>query len=92
MVAISCRWKPEFLLRRAAYGRRRELTLSAKSGTSSNEIRRNKPAIQGGEQAEWPRLVRALAIVEDLSFYEGAGGGPNVAKVKEALKKGAMRK
>jgi ABC-type multidrug transport system ATPase subunit len=28
---------------------------------SSSEIRRNKAAIQGGEQAEWPRLVRASA-------------------------------
>jgi len=33
----------------------------AKSGTSSTEIRRNKAGIQGGKQAEWPRLVRALA-------------------------------
>jgi hypothetical protein len=33
----------------------------AKSGTTSIESRRNKAAIQGGEQAEWPRLVRALA-------------------------------
>jgi hypothetical protein len=27
-----------------------------------------------------------VEIDEDLSFYEGAGEGPNVAKVKEALK------
>jgi len=32
--------------------------LPAKSGTSSNEIRRAKAAIEGGEHAEWPRLVR----------------------------------
>ena len=33
-------------------------TVSAKSGTSSSEIRPNKAAIQGREQAEWPQLVR----------------------------------
>lgn len=35
-----------------------------KSGTGIREIRRNEAAIQGGEKAEWPRLVRALAIVD----------------------------
>jgi hypothetical protein len=28
-----------------------------------------------------------VGIAEDLSYYEGAGEGPNVAKVKEALKR-----
>jgi len=37
---------------------------AAQSGTSSSETRRNKAGIQGGEQAEWPRLVRAMAIVD----------------------------
>jgi hypothetical protein len=36
--------------------------------------------------------LRLVGINEDLSFYEGAGEGPNVAKVKEALKKEAMTK
>jgi hypothetical protein len=30
---------------------------------------------------------RFVGIGEDLSFYEGAGEGPNVARVKEAVKK-----
>jgi hypothetical protein len=34
-------------------------------------------------------LVRKL---EDMSFYEGAGAGPDVAKVKEAIKKEQMKK
>jgi hypothetical protein len=33
------------------------------------------------------QCLRLVGIDEDLSFYEGAGEGPNVAKVKEALKK-----
>jgi hypothetical protein len=33
-----------------------------------------------------------VGIAEDLSFYEGAGEGPDVAKVKEAPKKEAMKK
>jgi hypothetical protein len=36
--------------------------------------------------------LRLVGINEDLSFYEGAGEGPNVAKVKEALKKEATKK
>jgi len=36
--------------------------------------------------------LRLVGINEDLSFYEGAGEGPDVAKVKEALKKQAMTK
>ena len=35
--------------------------------------------------------MRLVGINEDLSFYEGAGEGPNVAKVKEAVKKEAMK-
>ncbi len=31
---------------------------------------------------------RLVGINEDLSFYEGAGAGPNVAKVKEGAAKG----
>jgi catechol 2,3-dioxygenase-like lactoylglutathione lyase family enzyme len=31
---------------------------------------------------------RLVGINEDLSFYEGAGAGPNVAKVKEGASKG----
>ncbi len=48
------------------------------NGTGSSEIRRNKASIQGGEQTEWPRLVRALAIVGQyltcnglLAYYLG---------------------
>jgi hypothetical protein len=38
-------------------------------------------------QAPGGQCLRLVGIEEDLSFYEGAGEGPNVAKVKEALKK-----
>ena len=38
------------------------------------------------------QVLRLVGIDEDLSFYEGAGEGPNVAKVKEALKKESMTK
>jgi len=31
-----------------------------------------------------------VGIDEDLSFYEGAGEGPDVTKVKEAITKEAM--
>jgi hypothetical protein len=31
--------------------------------------------------------LRLVGIDEDMSFYEGAGAGPDVAKVKEAMKK-----
>ena len=37
-------------------------------------------------QAPGGQCLRLVGIDEDLSFYEGAGDGPNVAKVKEALK------
>jgi catechol 2,3-dioxygenase-like lactoylglutathione lyase family enzyme len=43
-------------------------------------------------QAPGGQCLRLVGIDEDLSFYEGAGEGPNVAKVKEALKKEAMKK
>jgi hypothetical protein len=36
-------------------------------------------------QAPGGQCLRLVGIEEDLSFYEGAGEGPNVAKVKEAL-------
>ena len=38
-------------------------------------------------QAPGGQCFRLVGIDEDLSFYEGAGEGPNVANVKEALKK-----
>jgi catechol 2,3-dioxygenase-like lactoylglutathione lyase family enzyme len=38
-------------------------------------------------QAPGGQCLRLVGIDEDLSFYEGAGEGPDVAKVKEALKK-----
>src|ERR1700731_433854 len=43
-------------------------------------------------QAPGGQCLRLVGIDEDLSFYEGVGDGPNVAKVKEALRKEAMRK
>lgn len=36
-------------------------------------------------QAPGGQCLRLVGINEDLSFYEGAGEGPNVAKVKEAV-------
>jgi hypothetical protein len=42
-------------------------------------------------QAPGGQCLRLVQIDEDLSFYEGAGEGPDVAKVKEAIKKGAMK-
>jgi hypothetical protein len=41
-------------------------------------------------QAPGGQCLRLVGIDEDLSFYEGAGEGPDVAKVKEALKREAM--
>ena len=38
-------------------------------------------------QAPAGQCLRLVGIDEDLSFYEGAGAGPDVSKVKEALKK-----
>jgi len=43
-------------------------------------------------QAPGGQCLRLVEINEDMSFYEGAGEGPDVAKVKEALKKEAMKK
>ena len=37
-------------------------------------------------QAPGGQVLRLVGIDEDLSFYEGEGAGPNVAKVKEAVK------
>jgi len=37
-------------------------------------------------QAPGGQCLRLVGIDEDLSFYEGVGDGPNIAKVKEALK------
>ena len=36
-------------------------------------------------QAPGGQCLRLVGIDEDLSFYEGAGEGPDVAKVKEAV-------
>lgn len=33
------------------------------------------------------QCLRLVGIDEDLSFYEGAGAGPDMAKVKEAVKR-----
>jgi hypothetical protein len=41
-------------------------------------------------QAPGGQCLRLVGVGEDLSFYEGAGAGTNVAKVKEALEKEAM--
>jgi hypothetical protein len=43
-------------------------------------------------QAPGGQCLRLVGIDEDLSFYEGAGEGPDVTKVKEAITKEAMRK
>ena len=43
-------------------------------------------------QAPGGQCLRLVGIDEDLSFYEGAGAGSDVAKVKEALRKEAMDK
>jgi len=43
-------------------------------------------------QAPGGQCLRLVGIDEDLSFYEGAGEGPDVAKAKEALKKEAATK
>ena len=36
-------------------------------------------------QASGGQCLRLVGVDEDLSFYEGAGDGPNVAKVKGAV-------
>src|SRR5262252_9817072 len=38
-------------------------------------------------QAPGGQCLRLVGIDEDLSFYEGAGEGPNVGKIKEALER-----
>ncbi len=38
-------------------------------------------------QAPGGQCLRLVGIDEDMSFYEGAGAGPDVAKVKQAIKK-----
>jgi hypothetical protein len=38
-------------------------------------------------QAPGGQCLRLVASDEDLSFYEGAGAGPDLAKVKDAIKK-----
>lgn len=38
-------------------------------------------------QAPGGQVLRLVGIDEDMSFYEGTGEGPNVAKIKEVLKK-----
>ena len=43
-------------------------------------------------QAPGGQCLRLVGIDEDLSLYEGAGEGPDVTKVKEAITKEAMRK
>jgi catechol 2,3-dioxygenase-like lactoylglutathione lyase family enzyme len=43
-------------------------------------------------QAPGGQCLRLVGIDEDLSFYEGAGAGPDVARVKKAITKEAMRK
>jgi hypothetical protein len=39
-------------------------------------------------QAPGVQCLRLVGIDEDLSFYEGTGAGPDVAKVKKAIKTG----
>ncbi|HEX3759814.1 MAG TPA: hypothetical protein VHW23_13965 [Kofleriaceae bacterium] len=38
-------------------------------------------------QAPGGQCLRLVGIDEDLSFYQGAGAGPNVAEVKDAIRK-----
>jgi len=42
-------------------------------------------------QAPGGQCLRLVGIDEDLSFYEGAEEGPNVARIKDALEKEAGR-
>ncbi len=42
-------------------------------------------------QAPGGQCLRLVGIDEDLSFYEGAGEGPDVAKVKEAVMRESMK-
>jgi hypothetical protein len=43
-------------------------------------------------QAPGGQCLRLVGIDEDLSFYEGAGEGPDVAKVKEAIREESMKR
>lgn len=43
-------------------------------------------------QAPGGQCMRLVGIDEDLSFYEGASEGPNVSRIKDALKKEAVKK
>jgi hypothetical protein len=43
-------------------------------------------------QAPGGQCFRLVGIDEDLSFYEGAGEGPDVARVKQAIKQEATKK
>lgn len=43
-------------------------------------------------QAPGGQCLRLVGIDEDLSFYEGAGEGPDLAKVRDALKKESMKR
>ena len=43
-------------------------------------------------QAPGGQCLRLVGINEDLSFYEGAGAGPDMVKVKEAISKQAIKK
>jgi hypothetical protein len=43
-------------------------------------------------QAPGGQCLRLVGIDEDLSFYEGTGAGPDVAKVKEAVLKESKKK
>jgi hypothetical protein len=43
-------------------------------------------------QAPGGQCLRLVGIEEDLSFYEGAGAGPDVTKVKEAIKQESMKR
>ena len=43
-------------------------------------------------QAPGGQCLRLVGIDEDLSFYDGVGAGPDVAKVKAAIRKEAVRK
>lgn len=42
-------------------------------------------------QAPGGQCLRLVGIDEDLSFYEGAGEGPDVARVKAAIKQEQMK-
>jgi len=43
-------------------------------------------------QAPGGQCLRLVGIEEDLSFYEGAGAGTDVTKVKEAIKQESMKR